>query len=155
MTIETAYAALTAALGQALTTAGFISAAEALRVDPEDLIEPTGDELDVQTSAMVERGETRPVRQILGRPQPRWVVEMDCRLELMIWGPSGADRLEISIDAIAAVSTLPAVAPTLSNACERLLLTGLDAAPIEPNGVSKTFTFTLRVRSGDPLGATA
>lgn len=155
MTLAVAYAAFTAALAEALVAAQFLPEAAALRVDPQDLVEPTGDELEVQTSAMVENGQTRPVRQILGRPTQRWVVEGDCRVELMAWGPSGETRLEISAAAVAAVAALPATLPTLAGACERLLLTGLDEAPIEPNGVSKAFTFTLRVRSGDPLGASA
>lgn len=154
MTIETAYAAFAEAVGDALVEAGYLSAAADLQIDPEALVEPTGEETSVQRSATLEKIQTGPVRQILGRPERRWVVERSCRVELMAAGPARVTRLEIDAAAVSALATLANDLPTLSGACERLTLTGVEDEPVPPNGVSKIFTFTLRVRSGDPLGTT-
>ena len=154
MTIETAYSAFAEAVATALVTAGYLSQPAGLQIDPESLVEPTGEETSVQRSATLEKIQTGPVRQILGRPERRWVVERSCRVEMMACGPARAPRLEVDAAAVAALATLANVAPTLSGACERLTLTGVEDEPVPPNGVSKIFTFTLRVRSGDPLGTT-
>lgn len=157
MTIETAYAAFTAAIGAALAhpDVGFIADASALQVDPEAPIELVGDVEDVETAASVETAETRPVRQILGRPEQRWVVERLCRVELQAAGPSRAARLEIDARAVAALAVLPNQSPTLAGACERWMLVGVEDETLPPNGVAKILNFTIRVRSGDPLGSSA
>lgn len=155
MTIETAYTAFTDAVAAALVAVDFLSAPTDLNIDPEDLVEPTGDELQILSAATVEKGETGPVRQILGRPEQRWVVERTCRVELMQYGPASDQRRTIDAAAVAAMAQLSVNAPNLSGACERLTLTESDETPVDPNGVARSFTFTLRVRSGDPLGVTA
>lgn len=155
MTIETAYAALTDRIASALVAAEYLTAADQLKIDPEDLEEPTGDETDVQRVATVEKEETRPLRPILGRPAPRWVVERRVRVELLAFGPARGRRLEIDAAAVAALASLGVADPTLEGACERCDLVALDDGVTPPNGVTKTFTYALRVRSGDPLGASA
>jgi hypothetical protein len=155
MTIDDAYAAFADALAAALVESGYLADATELQVDPESLIEPTGDETDIVRTAALEKIQTGPVRQILGLPSQRYVVERQCRVELMASGPAREDRLEVDAAAVAAVAVLPNTLPTLGGACERLLLTGVEDEPVAPNGVAKIFTFTIRVRSGDPLGMTA
>lgn len=157
MTVETAYAAFVAAVAAALADpdVGFITAADQLHVDPEAPIELAGDVESVETAASVEKVETRPVRQILGRPEQRWLVERSCRVELQAVGPARADRLQVDARAVAALALLPSSMPTLSGACERLILVGCEDEILPPNGVAKIFAFTLRVRSGDPLGMSA
>lgn len=152
MTIDTAYAAFTDAVAAALVEAGFLDQAPDLNIDPEDMVEPTGDELVTTRAATVEKGETAPVRQILGRPEQRWVVERTCRVELLQYGPASDQRRTVDADAIVAIAGLASSLPTLGGACERLLLSESEQTPVEPNGVARSFTFTLRVRSGDPLG---
>lgn len=157
MTIETAYAAFAAAAGTALAHAdvGFLASADLLKVDPEAPIETGGDPDTFETAASADIIQTGPVRQILGRPEPRWVVERQCRVELQAAGPDRAERLAALAAAASALAVLPNTAPTLSGACERLTLTGVEDEVFEPNGVGKILSFTLRVRSGDPLGTTA
>lgn len=155
MTIETAYAAFACAVTQALVAGSFVLDDAAVRVDPEAASEPDGDETDIVTFATIEKGVTRPVRQILGRSEQRWVVERECRVELLSAGPARDRRLEIDAGAVAVLARLPTVLPTLDGECERLLLTGVEDEIVPPNGVAKVFTFILRVRSGDPLGASA
>lgn len=157
MTIETAYAALVEAVGAALAheDIGFLASAALLQVDPEAPVELAGDVEDIETAASVEKVETRPVRQILGRPERRYVVERTCRVELQAVGPARATRLEIDAAAVSALAVLPDQSPTLGGTCERWQLTGVEDDPLPPNGVAKVLTFTLRVRSGDPLGTSA
>lgn len=157
MTIETAYAAFTAAIGAALAhdDVGFIASAGALNVDPEAPVELAGDVEDIETAATVEKAETRPVRQILGRPEQRWVVERLCRVELQAAGPARAARLEVDARAVTTLAVLPNASPTLGGACERWMLVGVEDEILPPNGVAKILNFTIRVRSGDPLGMTA
>lgn len=155
MTIETAYAAFTQTVATALFDAGFLSDAAALRIDPEAPIEPAGDSYEYETAASVEKVQTGPVRQILGRAEPRWVVERQCRVELLTAGPARDNRLEIDATVVGVLATLPNRLPTLSGTCERLVLTGVEDSPVEPNGVAKILMFTIRVRSGDPLGTSA
>jgi hypothetical protein len=157
MTIETAYAALAVAVAAALAhdDVGFIGTPARLQVDPEAPIEAGGDPDAFETAASIETLQTGPVRQILGRPEPRWVVERLCRVELQAVGPERAERLSAIAAAAAALAVLPNSLPTLSGACERLILTGVEDSVFEPNGVGKILAFTLRVRSGDPLGTSA
>lgn len=155
MTIDTAYVAFADAVAAALVAVGFLPDAAALNIDPEDLVEPDGSETETRRAATLENGGTRPVRQILGRPEQRWVVERTCRVELLQYGPAQSERREVDAAAVAALAALPASLPTLSGACERLMLDESDRTPVDPNGVAHAFTFRLRVRSGDPLGASA
>lgn len=154
MTIETAYSAFTDAVAAALVAAGYLTDPAHLAIDPEDLVEPTGAETEVMRAATVEKGETGPVRRILGRAAPRWVVERRCRVELLAYGPAQAERLAVDAAAVSALAGLETAAPTLSGQCERLTLVGVEDTPVAPNGVAMAFAFTLRVRSGDPLGTT-
>jgi hypothetical protein len=155
MTIDSAYAAFNMAVAGALVDVGYIAAPGDLRVDPESLVEPTGDEEEFVTVATVEQVQTGPVRQLLGRAVPRWIVERQCRVELAAYGPARAERLDVDAGAVAALAQLPVTLPTLLGACERLALVSVESEPLAPNGVTKTFLFTLRVRSGDPLGMSA
>lgn len=155
MKIDAAYAALCDHVAAALVAAGFLTNPEQLEIDPEDLIEPSGDELTVMNAAAIEKGETQPLRPILGRPQRRWVVERRVRVELLSYGPAGETRLEIAADAVAALASVGLADPTLGGACERCDMVSLEDGTTPPNGVTKAFTYALRVRSGDPLGASA
>lgn len=157
MKIETAYAAFTAEIAAALAheDVAFIATAAALQVDPEAPIELGGDPDIFETAASVDKGDTGPVRQILGRPEQRWIVGRDCRVELQASGPNRSERLAAIAAAASALAVLPNGDPTLGGTCERLLLTGVEDETLEPNGVAKILTFTLRVRSGDPLGTSA
>lgn len=154
MTIDNAYDAFTSAVANALLAAGFLDDPGRLRIDPEDLTEPDGMETTTQRSAMVEQVSTGAVRNILGRPEPRFVVERSCRVELMQWGPAQDTRRMIDAAAVAALALLPVLTPTLKGACERLSLTEGEETPIDPNGVARSFTFNIRIRSGDPMGTT-
>lgn len=153
MRIDAAYLALCDRVASALVEAGFLPEAERLQIDPEDLIEPDGDELTVVNAASIEKGETRPLRPILGRPERRWVVERQARVELLSYGPARETRLEIDAEAVAALALIGVADPTLGGACERCDLVSLEDGTTPPNGVTKVFTYALRVRSGDPLGA--
>lgn len=156
MTIETAYAAFTAAVGAALAheDVGFIATAAALQVDPEAPIEAGGDPDAFETAASVEKIQTGPTRQKLGLPQQRFVVERQCRVELQAAGPSRSERLAALELATSALAILPNSNPTLGGACERLTLTGGEDSVFEPNGSGNILAFTIRIRSGDALGTT-
>lgn len=154
MSIEPAYAAFVAAVATSLVEAGFLSAAGKLEVDPEDLIEPDGSALETKRSASVEKGETAPVRQMLGRPEQRWIVERTCRVELLQYGPAQEQRHEVDAAAVAAMARIAVDLPTKPGVFERLFLDSSEFTPVDPNGASYAFTFRIRVRSGDPLGVT-
>ena len=153
--IEPAYEALAERLAQALTSAGFLPDVAQLKVDPEAPFAPSGDELSIITAAALVKVRTGSVRQLLGRPEgPRYVVERQCRLELAIAGPNRGLRLQVAPEALAAVAVVPGLDPTLGGVCERLVLGEQTDEELPPNGISVFLTFTLRVRSGDPLGMT-
>lgn len=155
MMIEPAYTALAARLAQRLVACGFLSSLDALKVDPESAFEPDGEETEVTTSAALVKVKTAPVRQTLGRPTgPRYVVERECGLDLSIAGPAQDLKALLELAVMTAVATTPGDDPTLGGLCERLELTGRNDNEIEPNGLAVFLTFTLRVRSGDPLGMT-
>lgn len=157
MTIETAYDALAALIEASLTATEFLPLGERLQIDPESPFEPSGDETDVVRSAALVKVRTYVARQTLGRPagQRRFVVERECRLELGIAGPNRDRRLTIKADTLAALAQLPETQPTLGGACERVVLAERTDDELPPNGVATFLTFTLRVRSGDPLGLSA
>lgn len=155
--IEIAYAALAEALADALVTAGFLTAPGLMQVDPEARWEPEGEESEVQTAAALFRLKTAPVRQLMGGSSPRWVVERDARLELSATGPVPAgDPTHAArvLAVLALAAALPATDPTLGQTCERLELTINEDADLATIGLATGITFTLRVRSGDPLGLT-
>lgn len=154
MTIAAAYSAFATAVATALVGAGYLAQTSALEVDPEDLVEPSGSETETLRAATLENAGTQPVRQILGRPEQRFVVERTCRVELLQYGPARQTRREVDAAAVAAMARIAVDLPTLSGACERLILDSSEETPVDPNGVAHAFTFRLRVRSGDPLGVT-
>ncbi len=154
MTIETAYAALAELLETALRGTAFLEATQRLEIDPEAPFAPSGDETDIIRAAALVKVKTAAARRTLGRPalSPRYVVERECRLELAIAGPNRGDRLEISRQTLAVLAQLPDIHPTLSGAAERFVLGEQTDDELPPNGVATFITFTLRVRSSDPLG---
>jgi len=154
--IETAYAALAAALSSALIAADFINQIADLKIDPTAAFEPNGDEATLIKHAALLSVRTNIVRTLLGGPKPRYVIERECRLELAACGPaSDAARKAALIAAQQAVVALAVDRPTLSGAAERLALTEQTTDELPPNGEVVLLTFILRVRSGDPLGLSA
>lgn len=153
--IEPAYRRLVELVEAALIRAEFLTEPDGLKVDPPAPLEPSGDERQVMTYASLVKVQTQVVRQILGRPAPRYVIERHCRLELAIYGPNQDQRLFISDDMLATLALLPNEHPTLDGFAERLILVDQTDDDLPPNGVTVTLTFTIRVRSGDPLGRTA
>lgn len=155
--IETAYQAMTEVLAERLVAIGLLTTTAGLQIDPEGEIAPEEDEeaTDNQAAAGVFKGDTRPVRALLGGPRRRWVVERTSRLELAVWGPDRAARRLLIDQAVATCSTLAEDDPTLSGQAEQFEVAGVEAEPFPPNGEQAVLTFTLRVRAGDPLGGTS
>lgn len=155
--IDAAYHAFAQGLARRLVSAGFINDPLGLQVDPESDIAPEddgGEGSEVETAAGVFKGDTQPVRTLMGGPRRRYVVERSPRLELAAWGVN-TDRWKAAMAAATAgIAAMIDDDPTLGGAAERLELTGLESDPFPPNGEQAVFTFTLRVRSGDPLGGT-
>lgn len=152
--IDAAYVALADRLAAALVASGFIASAPDLHIDPSSAFEPGGDEEELVTAAALSQLQTQPVRQMLGRASPRYVVERQCRLELAMAGPERLMNEPLLRAALAAVAIIPATAPTLGGAAERVTLGERADEDLPPNGVAMSLTFSLRVRSSDPLGCT-
>lgn len=152
--IEPAYQALAARIADALVAAEFLPTPNDLKVDPPAPFTPTGDEKTLIQAAALMKVRTASVRQILGGPQPRHVVERQCELELAIAGPDRLRREARTEAALLGLAAIPAADPTLGGAAERLILGEQTDDDLPPNGVSFRLTFTLRVRSGDALGRT-
>lgn len=157
MTIETAYTAFAAAVQVALREAEYLLPDGPLEIDPDSPFEPSGDEEDLIRAAALVKLRTYVARQAMGRPagSRRYVVERECRVELAMAGPNRAGRLVIEPAAVAALALLPEVNPTLNGACERLVMGERTDDELPPNGAAVFLTFTLRVRSGDPMGMSA
>lgn len=153
--IEPAYLELSDRIAAALVAAEFIPAPADLKVDPPAPFTPTGDERTLIQAASLVKVQTASVRQILGGVTPRHVVERQCRLELAIAGPDRLRRESRVEAALLALAVLPNQFPTLSGTAERLMLGDQTDDELPPNGVSFFLNFTIRVRSGDPLGRTA
>lgn len=153
--IEPAYVRLGQLLAQALVATDFIAATTALKIDPTAPFAPTGNERQLVRAAALVVVKTEPVRTLLGRPQPRYVVERGARLELALAGPAKDLRKQISDDTLNALAVLPGLNPTLDGMAERFLLGAQTDDELPPNGISIFIDFTIRVRSGDPLGRTA
>ncbi|MEJ8403854.1 hypothetical protein WKI27_00655 [Brevundimonas vesicularis] len=152
--IEPAYQQLASDVAAALVAAGFINVAADLKIDPPAPFTPTGDERTLITAAALVKVRTNPVRQLMGGPTVRYVVERQCQLELAIAGPERLRRDSRVEDALAALAVLQDINPTLSGKAERLVLGEQTDDELPPNGVSFLITFTIRVRSGDALGRT-
>lgn len=153
--IEPAYSELASCIADALVASNFLPAAAELKVDPPAPFTPNGDERTLIQAASLVKVQTGSVRQLLGGPAARHVVERQCRLELAIAGPDRLRRENRVEDALLALATLPVRFPTLSGKAERLILGEQTDDELPPNGVSFFLNFTIRVRSGDPLGRTA
>lgn len=152
--IEPAYLRAAELFENALINAGFITEAGGLKIDPPSAFEPSGDERVLITAASLVKVQTQSVRQMLGGPAPRHVVERQCRLELAIAGPNRGMRLAINSDMLDALAVLPNAYPTLDGMAERFELDDQTDDDLPPNGVSVALNFTIRVRSGDKLGRT-
>lgn len=152
--IEPAYQQLASDVADALLSAGFIDATADLKIDPAAPFTPTGDERSLIKAAALVKLRTNPVRQLIGGPRVRYVVERQCQLELAIAGPERLRRDNRVEDALAALAVLQDANPTLSGTAERLILGEQTDDELPPNGVSFFITFTIRVRSGDALGRT-
>lgn len=152
--IEPAYLRAAELFENALINAGFIIEAGGLKIDPPAAFEPSGDERVLITAASFVKVQTGPVRRILGRPEPRYVIERQCRLELAIAGPNRGMRLAINEDMLATLAVLPDQYPTLDGMAERFNLVDQTDDDLPPNGITVSLNFTIRVRSGDPLGRT-
>ncbi len=150
--IEPAYAQLASSLATSLATNGFSAP---LKIDPPAPFTPTGDERHLVFAAALVNVRTQSVRQILGRPIPRHVVERECRLELAVAGPARSQGLVINQMVLDALAVLPGLDPTLGGKAERCVLTDQTDDELPPNGLSVFLNFLIRVRSGDPLGRTA
>lgn len=153
--IEPAYAALAAAIASDLVAAAFLPAAGVMEVDPSAPFTPSGDERELVRAAALVKVRTGVVRTLLGGAGPRYVIERECRLELALAGPARLLRDTVADQALARLAQLPAHLPTLGGTAERLVLGDQTDDELPPNGVSLFLTFTIRVRSGDPLGRTA
>lgn len=152
--IEPAYQQLASDVAEALLSAGFINETSDLKIDPSAPFTPTGDERTLIKAAALVKVRTNPVRQLMGGPAVRYVVERQCQLELAIAGPERLRRDNRVEDALAALAVLQDANPTLSGTAERLILGEQTDDELPPNGVSFFITFTIRVRSGDALGRT-
>lgn len=156
--VDTAYEALRAALETALLAAGFIADGEALKDEPEGPWEPEGDVDGVQVGAALFPLEVVPVRQLMGGTVRRWVVELPCRGEFAIFGnvADGEDSHRVRMrSALDEMAVLPSTDPTLTQTVERLEIGGATYEDLPPSGLKMLVEFTLRLRSGDPLGRTA
>lgn len=154
--IDAAYQAMNQVLADRLVNAGYLAAPSGLQIDPESMVGPDDDEegVEFQSVAGVFKGDTRPVRTLMGGPRRRYVVERTSRLELAAWG-FDRDRWRAVLDgAVLGCSTLAEEDPTLSGQAEQFEVVGIEADPFPPNGEQAVLTFTLRVRAGDPLGGT-
>ncbi|MCA0366806.1 MAG: hypothetical protein LCH57_01925 [Proteobacteria bacterium] len=152
--IEPAYQALASSLRTALLATDFIDSPDDLKVDPSATFSPSGDERVLVTAAALMKVRTASVRQLLGGPRPRHVVERLCQLELAAAGPDRLRRAFRIDDVLEALSAIPNADPTLGGAAERLVLGEQTDDDLPPNGVSFLVTFTIRVRSSDALGRT-
>lgn len=151
--IEPAYEELAAQIEHALQLVDFLPP-DGLKVDPEAPFIPTGDEASTVRAASLVKVRTAPVRQLLGLPAPRYVVERQCQFELAIAGPQKYRRSDWMDAVLTALATIPADYPTLGGRAERLILGEQTDDELPPNGLTFSLTFTIRVRSGDPLGRT-
>jgi hypothetical protein len=153
--IEPAYSALAAAIAADLVAAQFLPAATDLMIDPEAPFSPSGDERVLVRAAALVKVRTGVVRTLLGGAGPRYVIERECRLELALAGPARLLRDDVADATLGLLALLSARLPTLGGAAERLTLGEQTDDELPPNGISLFLTFTIRVRSGDPLGRTA
>ena len=153
--IEPAYDALAGAIAADLVAAAFLPTAGVMEVDPSSPFTPAGDERELVRAAALVKVGTGVVRTLLGGERPRYVVERQCRLELALAGPARLLRDAIADEALGRLAQLPARLPTLGGTAERLVLGEQADDELPPNGVSLFLNFTIRVRSGDPLGRTA
>lgn len=153
--IEPAYNALAAAIAADLVAADFLPTAGVMEVDPSAPFTPAGYERELVRAAALVKVGTGVVRTLLGGERPRYVVERQCRLELALAGPARLLRDAVADEALGRLAQLPARLPTLGGTAERLVLGEQTDDELPPNGVSLFLTFTIRVRSGDPLGRTA
>lgn len=149
--IEPAYTRLGILIGQTLAGNNF---GAPLKIDPPAPFTPSGNERSLVFAAALVSVQTASVRQILGRPIPRHVVERQCRVELAVAGPARAEGLQINADVLNALAVLPGLNPTLDGKAERFLLIDQTDDELPPNGLSVFLNFLIRVRSGDPLGRT-
>ena len=149
--IEPAYTRLGCLLAETLAANAFGSE---LKIDPPAPFTPAGDERHLVFAAALVSVRTRSVRQIIGRPVPRHVIERDCRLELAVAGPARDQGLYISQITLDALAVLPGLNPTLDGKAERFELVDQTDDELPPNGLSVFLNFIIRVRSGDPLGRT-
>lgn len=152
--IEPAYEELACRIAEALDGAGFTSAGWALKVDPTAPFTPSGDERTLVQAAALVKLKTGAVRQLLGGPAPRYIVERECRVELAVAGPDRLRRESRVAEALAGLALIQDQYPTLSGRAERLILGEQTDDELPPNGVAFFLTFTIRVRSGDALGRT-
>lgn len=150
--IERAYAGLGGAIAEALAGAGFLTDGAKLEIDPTSANEFDGESGDLQSAAILLKGDARAVRTFLGAP-PRYAVERSATLELAIAGPD-PDVRELALNgALIACAAIPQTYPPVGGA-ERIELRGQEYDDLPPNGVKTFLTFVLRVRSGDVLGLT-
>lgn len=152
--IEPAYQQLASCVADVLLAAGFISTVADLKIDPPAPFTPTGNERSLVQAAALVKVRTNPVRQLMGGPQVRYVVERQCQVELAIAGPDRLRRENRVEDALVGLAQLQDQFPTLSGTAERLVLGEQTDDDLPPNGVSFFITFTIRVRSNDALGRT-
>jgi hypothetical protein len=156
--IDRAYAALADRLGAALFAAGFLAEGQGLAVDPVEAVEPDPEpeaeteDVANHASASLVKLETRPVRTILGGPTARYVVERSCQLELAAASHDTAWKDQVLQRALGRVAGIPVADPTLGGTAERVEISGAESDGLAVNGESAVIAFTVRVRSGDPLG---
>ncbi len=151
--IDLAYGELQRLIGVALVGCQFIKDQAGLQVDPPNSFEPQGYDEFLVTSAAILKLSASPTAQMLGAT-PRYVVERTHRLELGAAGPQQADWQAALDNAVTACAPIAAVNPTLGGLCERLFLTVDETDDLPPDGQKAILTFTIRLRSGDPLGRT-
>lgn len=159
MSIERAYRGACSAIAQALIRAQFITAETDLHVDDAAAEGLTGDEEEARTFAAILQETTRPERQLMGGSRKRYVVIRPFQLELAVVGPDAKPRRESLDRARLLIAGLPDADPQLQGACERFFIgtqdqLGEEPGDLPPDGLKTVFPFTIRVRSGDPLGQT-
>lgn len=154
MTIDAGIAALADTVGSALEASGFLLSSLDLAVDVSDAVPPRGDEIEFVRWSALTRGETRTVRALVGRPDPRYVVEHRAMLDLAWAGPARADGRGMHALALAAVAALPQQYPTLGGQVERFFIEQGEDQALPPNGWATSLVCAFRIRSGDPLGLT-
>ena len=154
--IDTAYEALAAEVRARLVLADFVAAPADVRIDPDGKVSTRRHGVGETAAALISGGQSVG-RSMMGGGSARHLVDRRARVELAISGGDVAWRDARVDNALTRLALLPIDLPTLAGACERLAIEEADEDDLGPgtHGRRITVTFTVRVRSADPLGKIA